>query len=459
MNKKKFSKKNDGLIITSLFLFFLFFYMWYIPFIPIRYYDEALWLGQSYFAELFLKRDFNNKLWQSYYSYEQPKLQEYLYGLLIYPKYLEAKKKDRNLDLAKFLISNNFYSIEGRDYFNYKNNLKNFINWGPNDYNYSSQKLIAKYGEDFKKTIDLIFQARKLNALLVAINLIVIYLIISLISNKLVAFLATIFYGFNNLFLTTSLIAHSEALFLLLFNLGLLLLLKMFLKDAKHYKIHLLFGIVAGLTAQTKLNGFLLIIFYNLFFIAKLILDMFRKKLDIFKSNFFHSFIANFTCLFIFISLHPFLYSKPFKNFIYMVKFRYGLSQIQAEYFGPKLYNFFIRIETIYVNFFDKYKGGDNFNSLLFLKLNTAIVSYILIIIFSFGLICFFFEIYRKKEGFQTKAGFLIIFILLNIALGFYLYIDWDRYYNILIIFFIFFQVFGLINILNRLKLIFKRKY
>jgi len=230
------------IIPLLIFLSFLSFYLFYLKSIPIRYEDEAYWIGRSYFFELFIKTDFNNPLWQSYYSYDQPKLAEYIYGFWLFPKYLIYKREHENIDFGRFLIAHNLYSIKGKEYAEYKNNLSQFTEWGPHDYNVSSSELIKKYGEGFKKTVDLIFYARMLNALLLAGYLVIIYFLISSLSGTIIALLTTLFYGINNLILTTGLIAHFEALFLFLFSFGLYLLVRIFSNKEYGIKTLVLFG-------------------------------------------------------------------------------------------------------------------------------------------------------------------------------------------------------------------------
>lgn len=94
--------------------------------ISIRYWDEYAWIGRSYYFDFLIKGDIHNFHWQSYYAVNQPKLAEYLYGALLYPKFLSQKEYYDN-DYIKFLIDNNFYEITSTYYHNYKQK-SNFIN-------------------------------------------------------------------------------------------------------------------------------------------------------------------------------------------------------------------------------------------------------------------------------------------------------------------------------------------
>jgi len=112
---------------AAIFISFLIFYLNYVYIIPIRYDDEASWIGRSYFFQLFIRGDFNNRLWQTELGYEETKLQQYLFGLWLYPKHIQYKKQSPDLkpDFAMFLIANNFYLINGENTRILKTNLHN----------------------------------------------------------------------------------------------------------------------------------------------------------------------------------------------------------------------------------------------------------------------------------------------------------------------------------------------
>jgi len=131
--------------------------------------------------------------------------------------------------------------------------------------------LIEKYGDDFKKTTDLIYYSRKLNAILLNLNLLVVYFLVKYLSSKMTALLRVLFYGLNSLILPTGLIAHSEAFFLLLFYFALFLLIRLSSNKEKNKVLAIISALVVGLCAQTKLNGFIPLIFFNLFSIIQLL--------------------------------------------------------------------------------------------------------------------------------------------------------------------------------------------
>lgn len=163
------------LILLTLFIFSTSFYNSQYKKIPICYWDEYYFIGQSYFFELYLKKDFKKALWQGYFSYEQPKLVEYFYGLYLYPYYLKTKKNNQYKNYIDFLIDHNFYYTEGIE--NEKLKIKrNFIDWGKNPAevtNVSAYFLINKFGDKLEKTINLIYQVRQANVYLLSFAVVI----------------------------------------------------------------------------------------------------------------------------------------------------------------------------------------------------------------------------------------------------------------------------------------------
>src|SRR3989344_3501282 len=231
------------LIIFALFLFFFWFYSRLIKVPPVDYWDEHWWIGRSYFFELSIRGDFTNHIWKEYYSYDQPKLAEYLNGLLFYPTYLKEKRiRGKNYDFTKYLIDHNFFSIEGEKYFKYKNSLKNFINWETN-VGYYYVKSLKLFGSGFQKTLSFIFASRLLSGFLLALSVITIFLLTNEFFQPTISLIISGLYSFNTVLVFGGLKVTSEALFIMLFNFGLYLLIKLFSRKKKSLSLLLLFSI------------------------------------------------------------------------------------------------------------------------------------------------------------------------------------------------------------------------
>lgn len=262
-----------------------------------------------------VKKDLNNPQWQSEAAYDQPKLAEYYYGLILYPRYLTEKKASKDLTYTQFLINNNF-NIEkpGGLKFERKNDLIKWTStdWGPPGY------FINKYGEGFKKTINTIFFVRKGNVFLLSLNLMVVYFLALVLTNSLFLSLMTaIIYGPCRTIIADGLQSHSDGLFVLLFNLGLLFLLRVFFKEKPRLINFVLFGIFCSLVTQTKLNGIML-------------LGIFNALALITRQNFLKTILVNIIFFGLFVGFNPHLYKAPLKNTLFLYVHHYKIAQNQA---------------------------------------------------------------------------------------------------------------------------------
>ncbi|MCM8787962.1 MAG: hypothetical protein NC935_07945 [Candidatus Omnitrophica bacterium] len=435
------------LISILIFIFFFIFYSKEYKKIPIRYWDEHGWIGRGYYFDLYLKRDFKNDLWNNYYSYNQPKLAEYLYGFVLYPKYLSYKKEEKlkNYDFAKFLIDHNFYKISSKEYEYYKNSKNEFINWGKNPrevFDVSPEFLIKKFGSGIKKTINLVYAARKINILILSLTVVIVYLLSVILSkSKAVAILTSIFYGTNILIVNASLRAQSEGLFLFLFNLSLLLLILFFQNDKNSFKIGLAFFSVSAFLTATKLNGLMMPVIFNLIGFFIFIYKFFNKNkvcTKILKTLLF----GNILFFFVFVFHHPLLIKNPLNGLILLFNHRYNTALHQAEYELPEtaLWSFKDRILAIYKNFFSEKEIIYYNNYFIFKNLiskHPKIFSYLFLLSFIGGLFLFI------KEKIKLFWYFLVTFALIILFMGFYLMLNWDRYFVHLHFFQIFFIIYG----------------
>jgi len=324
-----FFSKNKKIIIyffipLLIFTFFLTFYISIYKKIPIRYWDEHDWIAKSYYFDLLVKGDFNNELWFTINSYDQPKLTEYLYGSVLYPYYLNYKK-NKEVDFVEFLINHNFFKVSSLKYQNYKNSKADFINWGANPkevFDVSPDYLIKKFGKNIQKTINLIFIARQVNVIILTFNVLVVYFLSFILSNSIfISVLTALFFGTNTLVVSASLRAQSDGLFLFLFNICLLLLVLFFRKNRYPFKIGLLFFIFSAFLNATKINGVMIVFIFDLLGIIVLIYNyIFKSKIvyRLLKSL----IVGNFLFIFLFIAHSPLLIRYPIKGTLLFYKHR-----------------------------------------------------------------------------------------------------------------------------------------
>lgn len=437
MKKKKII--NFLLLPLVIFGIVFYFYIQHFRQFPISYWDEILWVARSYHFELFVNGDFNNPLWENYNSYDEPKLAEYFFGAVIFPKYLKAKKAIGKIDYdyITFLIDHNLYPFfseeEGVFYKNYKNKQTNHIALRKGDYG-TPEVLGLKYGEGISKTIDLIYTARRANVVLLALSVIVVYFLARVIFGNTIAVLSALFYGFDNLVVRSGLVAHSEALFLFLFNLGLLFLVLRFGKRKKGLMTVLLFSVAAALCTATKLNGLMLIIFFNIFIFFEVITLCIKENFLAAGKSLSQLLLVNLLSFAIFVSLHPFLYKNPLQETIFLYTYRGGHTQNVARTLSEiHLPNFSSRIMAMYKKFFIK---GDIIQE-------TPLVYLMKFPLFLLGAGVSLMKGFRRKTKNREIKVILALFVMVQIMMGLYLLLDWDRYYVPLAPFFALFQAVG----------------
>ena len=442
-------KKIIKYFLIPLFIFIIFFTFYNNVYkkISITYWDEEAWLGRGYFFELLIKGDFNNPLWDTPLAFDQPKLTEYMYGAAIYPTYLKYKEKlsKKNIDYAQFFIDHNFFQVNGEKYEKYKTNNHQFINWGPKDFGEFSI-LLSKYGQNFQKTIDLIFIAREVNVILLSLNIIIVYYISIFCLNFFPSLLVMLFFGINNFIIETCLRAHSEGLFLFLFNLGLLFLI-ITIKKNKLFSIP--FAIVTGLLWQTKLNGVMMLIIFDAIFIIKAVIDWFKSK-KIIMDDILLIFIVNLLTLLVFVNTNFFIMKSPIKNILIYYQERNEQSQQQAAAYPlDKLSSPKERIIAIYKNFlYDPFyfRASDFFPAKINQIMNTTIYKLIYRTSLLLGFGGVFISFFKKKKK-SNIIFLLVVFFLIQLIMSQYLILNWDRYFIQISLFFIIFYVQGLVNL------------
>lgn len=428
-----------------IFLIFLNYYSRIVPKIPLQHYDEYEWIARSYFFDLFIKGDFANPLWSDYRGYEQAKLGEYYYGLLLYPTYLKEKERKGNSTYRywQFLADHYFFSLSGKEYEDYKIRIPNFINWRYYDSDIVLL-LTDKYGSNFSKISDLIFKARRVNVWVTALTVIVVYFIGLKVSGPLIAVLGSLLYGFNKLIIESSLIAHSEVLFLLFLNIGVYLLLLIFDKKRENNKVNLLFdkrimlfSLIVTLCSATKLNGFMLLIFF-------LFLSLFPQIIKNTKKVILNITIVITLTFSFFLILNPFLYSDPLRNFGLMLNLRLKIVQGQTrEYTDTFLPSFKSRLVKIYTRFLDPTRT-ENFNTPYFLRKDSIFYNSFSSFFFVLGVFSALLKFAKEKNNHRPIKIVTIIFFLTQFIMGWYLVLDWSRYYVQLVIFFVLFEALGI---------------
>lgn len=416
------------LIPLVLFLIFFIGYNQIYKQIPITFWDEEEWVGRGYFYELLVKGDFDSYLWIEDYGYDQPKMAEYLFGAVNYPKYLKAKKeKGVDYDYGLFLSECGFREIRG--------------------YKYPKLPVYPEYHTYWKcregsMAEDLILSARRANIFLLSLNLILVYSLVLYVFGFIPAILTVILMGLNDFIITVNVVAHSESLFLFLFNLSLLLVFMIFFKKKERFWIYSLLGIVVGLLVQTKLNGLLVLLTFDILILGKL----FIKKKPIKESLKVITFVfyVNLLSWSVFVVSNPYLYKAPLANTMYLYDYRNKAVQDQVKNFPDSALGAYpSRILSIYKSYFTRFRSQES--SYVFKNradfVNDIITFFMSPLLFLVGL---FWSLRKTKSRL-----FIVVFIILQLITGLYLVLDWQRYYAHLALFFMAFSVVGLITVIN----------
>ncbi len=410
--------------------------------LPVSYWDEFLWVGRSYFFELFIERDFDNVAWEICEAYDQPKLAEYAYGAWLYPGYLVEKNYRGYTSYAEYLIKNGFSEMN-QTHCDAHPELKNTfssIKYDPT-MSGSPKQCVDGYGKAILKPIEIVLRARTMNILLLAGAVLFGYFLALKLGGPILAIIFSFMYGFSTLMINTSLIAHSEALFVFLFN-GSLLFMVLYFSNPKRITYLLMFSLFSGLCASTKLTGFMLPLVF--FILSNVFVYVFAKnRLKYFLLGLFP--IA--TAILIFMALNPFVYSNPVKNMKFMFDWRGTVVREQTDTYNVKIaYGLPINHRVLLHFFFsdtaENYNGIKPFESLG----HSKIYGLILFGLYALGLTGLVKKVSEKDP---TAIAVLGAFIIVRVLITSYLVLDWPRYYVPLEYHFAIIQSYGLVLLLK----------
>lgn len=420
------------LIILVVFFALFFSYGFFSNKIAFTSDDEAGWIADSYFTQFYLKGDFRSIVWDNETSSDQPMMTRLVFGLWLYPRYLYQKRTEPTIDYIDFLIEHGFYDMNGLlKYEKFRDSVPGYTTLWGNGAGYSDE-LVARLGKNILKSIELIKSIRFLNSILLALSVTIMFLLFKNRKGLLFSLIFTFFYAFNSFILNWGLLAQSEALFLLLFNSSLFFLCK-YIFHKNSIKNLLFFSIFSGLCFSTKLNGIML---YFVYIVQVIIFpDLNRAKSILFDA--LRIITPLLISLIIFIILNPYTYPSPIQNIYTMFTHRENTAQLQSIMFPnvslpnlPSRLQFITKtFETNYLFLGDKIVGG------IFDPLLTSIL-FVTGFIFEVGKI-----IKKDKFSIFMFSLFTTIFVI-TVS---YLQLAWPRYLIQLVLFFIYYQILGLL--------------
>lgn len=367
--------------------------------------DEASSIGRGYFLELLVKGDFQNKLWRSYYSFDQPMITSYVYGALLYPAYLQSSSKN----YLSFLISNGFTQGPGApkiSCYEIATRLNTFSNL--------SSAELGQIQDPLVKTLPFIGYIRFWNAFFLTISTYVVYKISKYFLSEVNAVISSFLWVLHPLIFLWGVRAARESLFLFSFLSTTLVLIGIVQQKKVSLIKTLAVGVLIGICTSVKIHGIVLIpiSFFALF-------TNFNYNLrPIFFSRFGIILLFSFLSLFL---LNPYLWNDTQKNTSHLWVHRINMFSIQQrENPDKQLDNPVSRGDYIFTALLDKNKNS----------INPITYGYfaITILLFATGAI-------QTALNFRNKLG--IFFLLSNIFLLFLflcvLPLKWERYLNILV--------------------------
>lgn len=411
--------------------------------------DEYSYLRKSFFLDLYLKGKFSDPRWQSGDATDQTKLMEYVYGLP-----------------SNLLYGKSFLELAQEEGERFHESYINYADWAVSYGQPASNLNISP------KLRRVLLAGRMISAMFT-----VIYLFLATLSLYWLFRESLLLGGLGFLFLLfqpTIAIHGRQVLADSALNAFLVVgLLGQFawwraLWQAKRPNYNLLFlalvlGVVGGLAAATKLNGFLYLILTEMLFGLGLVLKAgHTKRIKRWFVALGLSALLTATVTFlVFFSLHPNTWSNPVGGLKRFFEWRWWITEYYQGYFPednisswPQKVNFIILRTAGYMpgvgSIGFHYEGRYGNPSPLWY----AIPNLFLLI---FGIITMGKRLIIKKE-YQTliTPAFVWSFGLL-VLVGLYLKLDWTRYYWPLFVPVAIIDSFGLMFLGNQLKKLWRR--
>jgi hypothetical protein len=385
--------------------------------------------------------NFDERIWTRDAVNDVPLLTKFIFGAWLYPTYLAEKSNDKDLDYVKFLIKHGFYYTKGiPEYSKYKEYLSsNFATLAIGESN-NPDALVNRYGNTITLNLSLIQKVRQLNSILLAGSVVTLFLFFKKRVGSLFSLTFTLLYAYNSLILSTGLMAHSEAIFLLLFNISLVILYK-HLFETRSLKTLIYFAIFAGMCFATKLNGIMLYFIYVMALIFRMG-KLSKKTLSIL--GVLRVILPPTIIVIIFVLFNPQVFSSPIRKIFDMFMYRQGTVLVQTNLFSnAALSGLGERVSFIANSFLNNYfLSKEN-------PFETRTYIAIMAILFITGL---GLEIKRSLKKNNLSVYLIFSFLISFLTTISYLQLAWQRYLVHLTLFFVYYQTVGFFFFTNFVK-------
>ena len=415
--------------------------------------DEYSYLRKSYFLDLYTKGRFTDVQWQKPDATDQTKLMEYVYGIP-----------------SQVLYQKSFINLAEEESKRYGESFVNYSDWAVT-YGQPANELAVS-----DKLKQVLFAGRMISALLTIVYILLLCLALFWLTDN--SYLVT---GLGFIFLLTHPIINihgkqvlADSALNMFFVLGLLIMLlwwQIFWKQKQNWKtlgfLTLLSGLMGGLAAATKLNGFIHLIIAEFFIALAVLLSLWRlknsissKKKQLTRLVLLGILQAGVT-LFVFISLHPNIWDNPLTGIKNFIEWRWWITAYYQDYFQEdSLTSWWEIMQYIFMRVAGYLPGvgsiGFHYES-RFKSLSLAWYFIPNVLFFVLG----FREIFQrlvKKHGYRQKVlpaaiwslGFILI-------VSIYLKLDWTRYYWPLIGPFVIINSLGLLSLIREITKLWRK--
>lgn len=409
-------------------------YFWNLP-NQSMHEDEHVWIqrGAIFFEKFFIKADFSNPIWQSYYSYDQPKLGEYLYGgftRLVYREDAQGLFERTDFNQGETGLTDSRQSDKWWLVYQAQSPQQQFI---PNQWQSAYQIII------WSRYLAVVFGIGAL---------IFFFLIGRLIEGFWLGFTAMILLAQHPLFfrLSRQAIADSILIFFILGSLywSLVFIKKKWKKSSDQIPSLLALGIWYGLTASVKLNGLMVLALGATTTSLAAAKQAFNRKtgyLKVIWQTAAKVAIVALLAVGVFVFFNPFVWSNPVDKVLFMFVARQEVAQgMQSAYPQSAYYSFIERLEAVAEETI--FTGKINQRTLPWIP---GPIDLVLVIMGGFFIL---FNLIIKKGNLV-----LVVFILWLLGalffMGHYLTIGFDRYFLPIIPFLVMVEAFGIYRLMK----------
>ncbi|MEA2056541.1 MAG: hypothetical protein U9O78_02365 [Patescibacteria group bacterium] len=449
--------KTKRIILFYLFLILAAISFWLQGQSALLHDDEYIFVGRSKFFDYYIAADFNNPLWQSFESYDVPKLGEYFYA-----GYLKLFAGNQSVD--HYLEETGFYqSLNSPVFIRYLENLGHQLEKAPGQYNQSFMNLdwaqllsllrkkSIKLYELPAKTLEqtqAILIARQAAFILAIFNLVLIFIVADELDQPPLGLIVVTLLTINTNFREIAVRAMGDTPLLTMTLFSFLLSQVVADKLAQDKKVSLAplaaAGFVIGLGISIKLNLVLSLIHFLTFLIYSSATK--QKALNIFKNCSIVTGIAWLS----FALLNPFIWSAPLKKSLFMFQHRLNIFKHQQAY-APDL-----ALNSIQERILAVFNGvfGCDFIGLVFAGLTIIGILVILAKVV---------QRTRNQPFFDKTApplflNFLLFITIVGLPTIIFVPLDWPRYYFLLTVSSSILAGQGLLKIIFFLKNLFERE-